>query len=176
MTWFDWTVLIAIGLSTLLAYFRGVVRELIALFAWVGGFVGAVMMAPALAALIPEIPGHPAVRYLIAFALILIGALLAGALVAWPLSRAIRVAGLGFVDRFLGSIFGFVRGVVFVVALVFVAGLSPLPRTAWWQGSALVPLFVAGVFALTPYLPFELAGRLDYSPGGSPPKAAPVEA
>ena len=49
-------------------------------------------------------------RYLVAFALIIIGALLVGALIAWPLTKAVRAAGLGFVDRFLGSIFGIVRG------------------------------------------------------------------
>ena len=62
-------------------------------------------------AMLPEIPGYPGVRYLIAFALILIGALLLGALIAWPLAKVVRAAGLGFVDRFLGSIFGLVRGV-----------------------------------------------------------------
>jgi membrane protein required for colicin V production len=107
-------------------------------------------------------------RYVIAFALILIAALLAGALVAWPLSKAVRAAGLGFVDRFLGSIFGFARGVVLMLAFVLVAGFTALPQSPWWQRSALVPPLVAGVYALRPHLPAELAGRLDYSPGGSP--------
>ena len=175
MTWFDWFVLLAIGVSTLLAFVRGVVRELIALIAWIGGFVAAVLFGPALAALLPAMPGHSAVRYLIAFAIIFIGALLAGALVAWPLSKAIRAAGLGFVDRFLGSIFGFVRGIALALALVLVAGLTPLPRTGWWHASALVPPLVAGVHALKPHLPSELAGRLDYSPDGAQPKTAPGE-
>ncbi len=168
-------LLIIIAWSTLLAFFRGVVRELIALCALVAGFAGALAFAPALAVLLPEIPGHPGVRYLVAFALIVIAALLAGALIAWPLSKAIRAAGLGFVDRFLGSIFGVVRGVAVVLAFVFVAGLSSLPRTLWWQNSALVPPLVAGVFALKPHLPSELAGRLDYSPGGSRPRSAHAE-
>jgi membrane protein required for colicin V production len=94
-----------------------------------------------------------------------IGALLLGALIAWPLTKAVRAAGLGFVDRFLGSIFGLVRGLALVLAFVIVAGLTPLPHTAWWQRSALVPPLVAGVFALNPYLPDDLSRRLDYSPG-----------
>ena len=175
MTTFDWAVLCIIGLSTLLAFFRGVVRELIAVIAWVLGLIGAIAFSPTLGALLPEIPGYPAVRYIIAFALIIIAALLAGALIAWPLSRAVHAAGLGFVDRFLGSIFGLVRGAAFVLAFVLVAGLTPLPRTAWWNASALVPALVAGVMALKPYLPADLAGRLDYSPGGARPKTSPVE-
>jgi membrane protein required for colicin V production len=175
MTTFDWVVLFIVGLSTLLAFFRGVVRELIAVIAWVLGFIGAILYTPALAAMLPDMPDYPAVPYIIAFALIIIGTLLVGALIAWPLSKAVRAAGLGFVDRFLGSIFGLARGAAFVLAFVLVAGLTPLPRTPWWQGSALVPPLVAGVFALKPYLPAEVAGRLDYSPGGARPKAAPAE-
>jgi membrane protein required for colicin V production len=168
-------VVSVIALSTLLAFFRGVVRELIAVIAWVLGVIGAIVFSPALGAMLPDIPGYPAVPYIVAFALIIIGALLAGALIAWPLSKAIRAAGLAFVDRFLGSIFGIVRGAAFVLAFVLVAGLTPLPRTLWWQASALVPALTAGVLALRPWLPAELPGRLDYSPGGERRKVNPAE-
>ena len=164
MTTFDWVVVAVIGLSTLLAFVRGVVRELIAVVAWVLGFVGAIAFTPVLGAMLPAIPGYPGVPYLVAFALIVIGALLLGALIAWPLTKAVRAAGLGFVDRFLGSIFGLVRGAALMLAFVIVAGLTPLPRADWWQRAALVPPLVAGVVALTPWLPEDLARRLDYSP------------
>jgi membrane protein required for colicin V production len=175
MTSFDWIVLLIVGLSTLLAFFRGVIRELIALIAWVLGLVAGIAFAPSLGQMLPQIAGHPAVPYVIAFALILIAALLVGALIAGPLSKAVRAAGLGFVDRFLGSVFGFVRGIVLMLAFVLIAGLTPLPRTIWWQTSAFVPPLVAGVVVLRPHLPRELAGRLDYSPSGVVPKSAPVE-
>ena len=44
MTTFDGAVLFIIGLSMLLAFFRGVVRELIAVIAWVLGFIGAILL------------------------------------------------------------------------------------------------------------------------------------
>lgn len=166
MTALDWIVIAIVGLSTLFAFHRGVVREVIALVAWVVGVVAAVTLSPMLATALPDLPAHPAIRYLIAFALILIGALLAGALIAWPISRAIRALGLAFVDRFLGGVFGLVRGVVVVLALALIAGLTPLPQTAWWQNAVLAAPIVAGVEALKPYLPRELADRLDYSRGG----------
>jgi membrane protein required for colicin V production len=172
MTTFDWAVLAVVGLSTVLAFFRGVVRELIAVVAWVVGFVGAIAFTPVLGTMLPSIPGYPGVPYLIAFALIVIGALLLGALIAWPLTKAVRAAGLGFVDRFLGSIFGLFRGLALVLAFVIVAGLTPLPHSAWWQRSALVPPLVAGVVALKPYLPDDLVRRLDYSPGAKSRDAA----
>jgi membrane protein required for colicin V production len=175
MTSFDWMFVCIVGLSTLFAFFRGVIRELIALIAWVAGLIGAIAFAPIVGSMLPEFAGHGAIRYVIAFALILVAALLIGALIAWPLSKAVRAAGLGFVDRFLGSIFGFVRGIVLMLAFAFVAGLTPIPRMTWWQHSALVPPLVAGVYVLRPHLPTELAGRLDYSPGGLAPKTTPAE-
>jgi membrane protein required for colicin V production len=173
MTSFDWTVLAIVGFSTLFAFLRGVIREVIALAAWVVGFVAAIALSPMLGEALPDIAAHPAIRYLIAFALILIGTLIVGALVAWALSRVIRAVGLGFVDRFLGGAFGFARGLVVVLAFTVVAGLTDLPRSAWWQNSAFAPPLVAGVETLKPWLPQLLVERLDYSPGGVRPRPAP---
>lgn len=172
MTPFDLAILALILLSTLFAFVRGVVRELIALVAWVVGFVGAIAFAPTVGAWIPEIPGYPAVRYLIAFAVILIAALVIGAIIAGPLARVIRAAGLGFVDRFLGSIFGMLRGLLVIVGFVLVAGLTTLPRADWWQNSALAPAFITGALALKPWLPERWAERLDYSRDGAPRASA----
>ena len=172
MTPFDLAILAVILLSTLFAFIRGVVRELIALVSWVVGFVAALAFAPAVGAWIPEIPGYPAVRYLIAFAVILIAALVIGAIIAGPLARVIRAAGLGFVDRFLGSIFGVLRGLLLIVGFVLVAGLTTLPRADWWQNSALAPAFITGALALKPWLPERWAERLDYSRDGAPRASA----
>ena len=96
-----------------------------------------------------------------------------GALIAWPLSSVIRKAGLGFVDRFLGAVFGVARGAVLITAFVLVAGLTTLPRLDWWQNAALAPPFAAAALSLKPWLPPEWAQRLDYSREGRMP-AAPI--
>ncbi len=170
MTPFDWAVLGTVGLSMLVAYVRGFTRELIALLSWVLGFFAAIALTPIVGAMIPEFGGHPVVRYLVAFAAIMIAALLAGALVAWPLSGVIRKSGLGFVDRFLGAVFGIARGAVLVMAFVLVAGLTTAPRQDWWQNSALAPALAAAATDLAGWLPAEWADRLDYSREG---RAAP---
>jgi len=167
VTPFDLAILGVLLLSTLFAFLRGFVRESIALVSWIVGFAAAFAFAPVVGAWIAEIPGYPALRYLIAFAAIVIAALVAGALIAMPLAKVIHAAGLGFVDRFLGSIFGVLRGVLLVIAFVLVAGLTSFPRADWWQNSALVPPFVAAALQLKPWLPERWAERLDYSRGGA---------
>ena len=49
MNAFDWTIIAVVAMSMLFAYFRGVTRELIALVAWVLGFIAAVAFATILA-------------------------------------------------------------------------------------------------------------------------------
>ena len=166
MTVFDWSVIGVVALSMLLAYARGFTRELIALLAWVLGFFAAVAFSPLVGAWIPEFGGSPVVRYLVAFVAIMIGAVILGALVAWPLGSVIRKSGLGFVDRFLGALFGIARGTVLVLAFVLIAGLTTLPRQDWWQNAALAPPLVVAAMSLAPWLPSAWVDRLDYSREG----------
>jgi membrane protein required for colicin V production len=176
MTVFDGAVIGVVAMSMLIAFVRGVTRELIALLAWVLGFFAAVAFSPLVGAWLPEFGGSPVLRYLIAFVAILIGALFVGALIAWPLSSVIRKSGLGFVDRFLGAMFGIARGMVVVTAFVLVAGITSLPRMDWWQNSALAPPLVVAALSLKPWLPQAWAERLDYSrEGRTLPRAAPAD-
>ena len=172
MTSLDWIVLGIVALSILLAYFRGFVRELMALIAWVAGIIGAIAFTGPLGDMLPEIPKYPILRYLIAFAIIIIGALVLGAMIAGPIARGLRAASLGFVDRFLGGIFGLVRGLVVVVAFALVAGVTALPRSDWWQNSLFAAPLTVAVMAVSPYLPRHWTDRLDYSREGRVPVPA----
>ena len=175
MNAFDWTLIALVGMSMLFAFTRGVIRELIALVAWVLGFIIAVALTPLLGGMLPEIGNNPVLRYLLAFVVVFIGCLVLGALIAWPLASVIRKAGLGFVDRFLGAIFGATRGLVLMMAFVLVAGLTTLPRLIWWQNAALAPPLAAAALSLKPWLPPEWAERLDYSRDGRTPAGAPAD-
>ena len=175
MNTFDWSIIALVFLSMLFAFFRGVTRELIALVAWVLGFVAAVALTPLLGGMLPEIGSNPVLRYLLAFIAVFIGCLVLGALIAWPLATVIHKAGLGFVDRFLGAVFGAARGVVLVMSFVLVAGLTTLPRLDWWQNAALAPPLAGAALSLKPWLPPEWGGRLDYSREGRAAPVAPAE-
>ena len=175
MNTFDWSIIALVFLSMLFAFFRGVTRELIALVAWVLGFVAAVALTPLLGGMLPEIGSNPVLRYLLAFIAVFIGCLVLGALIAWPLATVIHKAGLGFVDRFLGAVFGAARGVVLVMSFVLVAGLTTLPRLDWWQNAALAPPLAVAALSLKPWLPPEWGGRLDYSREGRAAPVAPAE-
>jgi membrane protein required for colicin V production len=169
MTGFDLAVFAIVALSALLAYLRGVVRELVALASWIAAVVLALAFGGPFAAMLPVLQDNPGARHVLAFALLFIGVLIIGAAAAVLLSRLIRAVGLGFLDRLLGAVFGVARGIAIVLLLVLVAGVTAVPRYDWWQNAALEPVLVSAALALRPWLPPGWAGRLDYSPSGREP-------
>ena len=158
MTAFDFVVLAIVGLSTLFAFWHGFTRMIASLAAWVVGVLAAIHFSGVVGTLLPDFGESPVTRYVVAFAIILVGVLLFGFLV----SRLVQAAGLGFVDRLLGSVAAFARGILIAVLLLLLAGLTTLPRSDWWQNALSSPALVAGALSLRPWLPKAWADRLDY--------------
>jgi membrane protein required for colicin V production len=162
MTWFDYAVLAIIGLSVLLSIIHGFVRELLALASWVMAFVAAQSYVTAVAPLLPAaIPGS-SLRLLAAFMIVFLVVLLAMTLLASAVSRLVKRAGLGVVDRTLGAAFGMVRGLAIVMLAVLLAGLTTLPKQPAWRHAILsAPLEVlANVIKV--WLPYDLSKHINY--------------
>src|SRR5688500_11419082 len=157
MTVLDWAVLAIVGLSILLSVIRGLVREILALLAWVVGFIAASVLAADLAALLPpEVPVEQ-LRVLAGFAGVSLAVMLVMSLLAMFVSKLIKSACLGVEDRVLGSVFGLVRGVLVVMILVLLAGLTSLPRQAVWRDAVLSHPLEAFAAQVKSWLPTRLA-------------------
>jgi membrane protein required for colicin V production len=157
----------------LFGFARGFMRVVVSLAAWVFAVLLAIHLSTPLGAMLPDFGGAPTARYVAAFALIVIGVLLVGALLGWLLYRLVRAIGLGFLDRLLGAVIGMARGVLIVVIGVLVAGLTSLPQRVWWQNAMFAPPLVAAALSLKPWLPHPWAEQLDYGKPGRPvPKPA----
>lgn len=176
MTAFDFMAIGVVGLSTVFAFWHGFVRVIASLVTWVVAVLAALHFSGPAGTLFPDLGETPATRYILAFALILVGVLIVGALVGFALSRLMAAVGLGFLDRFLGGAVGFARGLLVVTVLVLFAGLTQLPKKDWWQNAASAPAFVAAALSLRPWLPKAWAERLDYSPRERPPAKPVVKA
>jgi membrane protein required for colicin V production len=172
MTALDWVIIGIVALSTLFAFWRGLVRVVVSLATWIIAFVAGLRYSDQVAPLLPDFGGSPPARHLAAFALIVLAILIVGAIFGWMLSKLVRAVGLGFLDRALGAVFGVARGLLIAVILVLLAGLTDLPRRVWWQNSMLSgPLSVAAM-SLRPWLPNGWAERLDYGGGERRPAKA----
>jgi len=167
MNGFDLALIAVVGLSTLFAFARGVVRELIALATWVVGLVASFVYAGTVAGWFSRLEATPTTKHVLAFGLILIAVMIVGALVARALSSVVKAIGLALVDRIMGAVFGLLRGVAIVVLFALIAGVTALPKHDWWQNAALGRPLAEAALALRPYLPRAWAQRLDFSAAGA---------
>jgi membrane protein required for colicin V production len=162
LTGFDYAVLGVLAVSVLLGLWRGVIGEILALLAWVVAIVAARAGGDQMAVMLEGAIAQPAVRMIAAYASIVVGVLVVVAIGRRLLAMLIRAAGLGLLDRFLGAGFGILRGLVVVLVVVMLAGLTSLPAMAWWRGAVLAPPLETAVIAAKPWLPQDLAKRIKY--------------
>jgi membrane protein required for colicin V production len=162
MTLFDLAVIAIVGLSVLLSVIRGLVREVLALAAWVVAFFAANVLAGKVAPWMPAAFASEELRLLAAFACVFLGVLIVMSVLAMLASRLVKNAGLGMEDRLLGAGFGLARGLLVVMILVLLAGLTPLPRQAVWRNAILSGSLEGLAGTVKAWLPAELAQRITY--------------
>ena len=129
----DWILLAVLGLSFLLGIWRGLVQEVLSLVGWVAAFYLAQMYAPMMANGLPMEGSSQMLRYAAGFVVVFIAVLVATALVSWTIKKLLSAVGLGLLDRFLGSMFGLMRGVVSLLAVTVFVGMTPMRETEGWK-------------------------------------------
>ncbi|HEX4892392.1 MAG TPA: CvpA family protein [Hyphomicrobiaceae bacterium] len=162
MTWLDYAVLGVCTVSVGWGIWRGLVREVVSLAAFVIAFLAANLFAAPMSDHLPESIPQPEFRVLLAFGAIFFAALVLTSLGGLILSRILKAVGLGGMDRALGALFGLARAAVILLALALAAGLTGLPRDTQWTESASGPYLASAALALAPWLPPALSERLRY--------------
>jgi membrane protein required for colicin V production len=146
----------------LLSVVRGVVRELLSLAGWVIAFMVASSFAAAFAPMLPSAIVGDQFRGMLAFASIFLSALLAMGLLTMLISALVKTAGLGFADRFMGSLFGFARGMLVVLLAVLAAGFTTVPQEPFWKKAVLSAPLETVAMMIIPWLPQDLSRHINY--------------
>lgn len=162
MTWLDYVVIAGVLASIAWGVWRGLVREVISVAAWVLAFVGANYFGSPLSEALPASISAPELRVLVAFVAVFVVILATCTLVGQFLARMMKNAGLGPLDHVLGGLFGIARALVIMLAFAIVAGLTSFPRQSAWRDSVSGPPMGRAAEALKPWLPRALADRLRY--------------
>lgn len=164
MTQFDFVVIAILLVSLLLGVWRGLVYEVLSLIGWPLAFVSSKLFADRVA---PLLPGkEQELRIALAYVLIFIATLIVWGLLVWLLSKLIKAAGLGGLDRVLGGLFGVVRAVLVILILVWLAGLTRIPEQPDWR-EAQSSRFAESFAILTKgCLPDNIAQRIHYGTRG----------
>jgi membrane protein required for colicin V production len=142
--WADYIILAVIGLSIIISFVRGFVREALSLVIWALAFWVAFVFARPLASLefMTSLIHADSLRTIAAFVILIVITLLIGALINFLIAQLIDKTGLSGTDRILGVVFGCSRGVLLIAVLLMLGSLTPAPKEAvWWKDSVLIPHF-----------------------------------
>jgi membrane protein required for colicin V production len=162
MTAFDYVFLSILGLSAIVGLWRGLVSEIMALLAWGLAILAAWRYSGVAARLLEQVILDPTWRTAAAVALVVIAVLLLASLVRLLLRQLLRAAGLGGTDRFLGALFGIVRGLAITFVAVLLGGLLGVSQEPWWEQAFFAPPLETAVVAAKPWLPDAVADRVHF--------------
>lgn len=160
MTWVDFVILVIIAVSAIVSLLRGFVREALSLATWILAFVIGFTFSASLAVYFAEWISIPSLQMAAAFAILFLLTLAIGAWINYLVYKIVEKTGLSGTDRIIGVAFGAARGVLVVVVLVLLAGLTPLPDDPWWDQSRLLGSFEEMAVWVRGYLPADIAGNV----------------
>ena len=162
MSTFDLAVLLLVAASAVIGAWRGLIGEVLALLAWAIAIVAAWLFGPGIGESLFSGIKEPALRTLAGCGSMVVAVLVAMMALKFLIRKALQALGLSLTDRVLGAVFGVVRGMAIVLVLVAAAGLTGIPKQAWWKEASLAPPLETVVLALRPMLPPDIGKRLRY--------------
>ena len=158
----DFIVLGIIFISIVISLMRGFVREALSLTGWLTSLWIAMSFTSGMAELFGNAIEDNTLRLLAAFVSLFILSLVVGSIINFFATNLIQRAGLTGIDRTIGSVFGFLRGILVVTILVMLLGLTPMPQESWWDDSFFMFRFEVIATWLTELLPGDIATYFKY--------------
>jgi membrane protein required for colicin V production len=137
LNWLDLALISVIALSVIIGVVRGFVREVISVVVWVAAFWIGVRYSPQVGDILSPWLDSSMLQLVAGFAGLFILTLLVGALVSFLARLLVGRTGLSGTDRLLGVVFGALRGLLLIGAVVLGAGLTAVPNESWWQDSVI---------------------------------------
>jgi membrane protein required for colicin V production len=157
MNTIDLVVIAVVGISALIAFLRGFVREVLTIGSWLGAGLVTLYGFPLLQPKFEQwIASKLAADIACGIALFL-GSLIVFSILSHTIARFVRGSALTAVDRSLGLLFGLVRGAILVsLAYMLIFALDPNIL----RGARTTPMMARGAEILRDMAPKELANDL----------------
>ena len=169
MTGFDFAVIAIFLVSMLLGLWRGLIYEVMLLIGWPLAFVLSRLFVDDLVALMPSLVDStlpPTVQDLsfaaASYVLVFIAVLIGWAMLTKLMTRLMKAAGAGWTDRIWGALFGMFRGGLVVLVMVWLLGLTAIPKHPLWRDALLSDVLEHAAQLTKVWLPEIIAQRISY--------------
>ena len=135
----DWFILVVLVASGLISFSRGFTKEFLSLFLWVAAFIAAISLEYLATPKIDEYIGNPEISKILSYVVVFIVFIFIGGILIKFITKIIKWSGASGFDRFLGVLFGLIRGLI-VLFVIFLLLPSSLKTTDLINNSKITPL------------------------------------
>jgi membrane protein required for colicin V production len=156
--WLDYILAAIVLASVVTAMMKGFVQELISLASVVIGLVVAAMGYPRAALWFDDLTKSHEIALGLGFLVLFLATLLVGALVGVLARKLIKTAGIQWFDRFLGGIFGLVRGIM-IDAILLMALMAFAIKPDAVRQATLAPYVTTGTRVISLVMPGNLRAQ-----------------
>jgi membrane protein required for colicin V production len=137
----DIIIAVALVVSIVIGFVRGFVKEAISIATLVVAIWAALYFGPVVGDLSKSWLSSSEMQVWFGRILVFAIVLSVGGLIGWGVSKLVRLSVLSSLDRFLGSVFGALRGLLLAALFVLAGQFAGFDNDEWWLQSRLLPHF-----------------------------------
>ncbi len=135
----DIIIAVAIVLSVIVGFARGFVKEALAIATLLFAIWAALYFGPAVGRVSDSWLQGQELQTWFGRILVFFVVIVVGGLIQWTVSKAVKLSPLGGIDRFAGSLFGLLRGLLLAAIFILFGEFMGFADEDWWRESALIP-------------------------------------
>jgi len=135
----DIVIAVAVVISVIVGFARGFVKEAMSIASLLVAIWAAFNIGPSLSDVSADWFSSEGMQVWFGRILVFIVVLVIGGLLGWGVTKLIRLSVLSGMDRGLGMVFGFCRGIVLVAVAIIGGQYASLDQDDWWRDSRFIP-------------------------------------
>ncbi len=163
MNTFDLLLIVVLLGFGVIGALRGFVREVMSLVTWALSGVIAWIFADRAARIFEGAISDPELRMVSAFIVLFVATFILGVIATYFAHRILTSRRFfRLPNTVLGGTMGVARGMVVILIVFLLAGITSLPQRPWWRGASLAPYFERIALYVGTYLPRDVARHIRY--------------